>query len=210
MTKAKLLLFILFLGLASSVHAFDKIVTPEEAVVSALKVGAKMPAFELSDSDGKKVSSESLLKKGNLVLVFYRGAWCPFCNVYLKKLQDNLQMIRENGGELVAVSVENPDNSAKIASKNKLNFTVLSDPLLKVAKEFGIVFELAPTTNEQYKGYGIDLVKNNGTAKPELPLSATYIINPQGEIIYAFLDPDYKKRAEPQEIINELKKAAIK
>lgn len=182
----------------------DKIITPEEAAKNALNVGGTMPEFTLTDANGKDVSSNDLLKSGNLVVVFYRGAWCPFCNKYLHDLQKNLLQIKANGGNLVAISVENPDTSLSVSKKNNLEFTVLSDPKLSLARKFGIVYELPKETNEKYIGYGIDLVKANGTEKPELPLSATYIVNQEGKIIYAYLEPDYKKRAAPAEIIKVL------
>lgn len=181
-----------------------KIVTPEDAAKSALNVGAEMPEFTLNDAAGKAVSSKDLLKQGNLVIVFYRGAWCPFCNKYLHTLQGNLSQIKVAGGNLIAISVENADTSMLIAKKQELQFTVLSDPKLNLARKFGIVYELPKETNEKYIGYGIDLVKANGTEKPELPLSATYIVSSEGKILYAYLEPDYKKRAEPAEIIKVL------
>jgi len=181
-----------------------KAVTPDDAAKTALNVGAKMPSFTLSDANGKSVNSDDLLKKGNLVVVFYRGAWCPFCNVYLKKLQENLSNIKAQGANIVAISVENPDKSLSVAQKNKVEFTVLSDPNLDTARKFGIVYQLDSATDEKYKTYGLDLVKMNGTTKPELPLSSTYIVNSNSEIVYAFHDVDYKKRAEPSVIIETL------
>ena len=183
-----------------------KSVTAEDVAKTALNVGAKMPSFTLSDVNGKSVSSSDLLKQGNLVVVFYRGAWCPYCNLYLKKLQENVSQIKAQGANIVAISVENPDTSLSVANKNKVSFEVLSDPKLDTARKFGIVYQLPAETNEKYKGYGIDLVKQNGTETPDLPLSATYIVNQKGEITYAFLEPDYKKRAEPSDIIETLSK----
>lgn len=203
----------LFLGVALLLQAFaqtemkdktDKVVSPQDAAKKALNVGDNMPEFTLLDSAGKPVSSNELLKKGNLVIVFYRGAWCPYCNKYLHKLQDNLSEITAKGGVLVAISVENPDTSMLVSKKNELVFPVLSDPKLETARKFGIVYELPKETNEKYIGYGIDLVKNNGTAKPELPLSATYIVDSKGKIVYAWLEPDYSKRAEPADILKIL------
>jgi peroxiredoxin len=181
-------------------------VSAEDAAKKALNVGAKMPSFTLNDSLGKSVNSADLLKQGHLVVVFYRGAWCPFCNAYLHKLQKNLSQIKDNGGNLVAISVENADRSMAVAKKNELNFTVLSDPNLNVARSFGIVYQLSDETNEKYKGYGIDLVKYNKTEKPELPISATYVVSKKGEIAYAFVEPDYQKRAEPEAILQALAK----
>ena len=184
----------------------SKMVTAEEAQKNALNVGAKMPSFTLLNEKNEQVKSEDLLKEGNLVIVFYRGAWCPYCNLYLKSLQKNLDKITESGGKLVAVSVENPDTSLTVSQKNELKFTVLSDRKLEVARKFGIVFQLPQETNDKYKGYGIDLVKQNETETPDLPLSATYIVKQNGEIVYAFLEPDYTKRAEPSVIIENLTK----
>ncbi len=179
--------------------------TAESAAQNALKVGALAPSFSLADANSKTVASSDLFAQGNVVLVFYRGAWCPFCNTYLRKLQQNLGAIMENGGALVAVSAENPDNSLDVATKNKLDYTVLSDPNLDLARKFGLVYQLPDDTNKKYIEYGIDLAKRNSMEKAELPISATYVIGKDGKIAYAFLDPDYKKRAEPDKIIDTLK-----
>lgn len=183
-----------------------KSVSDTDAVKSALKAGAKMPSFKLKDATGKTVGSDDLLKQGNLVVVFYRGSWCPFCNLYLRNLQKNLAQIKEAGGNLVAVSVENPDNSLGVAKKNELNFTVLSDPNLSVARKFGIVYQMPKETDELYKSRGLNVAEHNRMEKAELPLSATYVVNRKGEIVYAFLESDYKKRAAPQTIIETLLK----
>ena len=184
----------------------EKFVSAEDAAKSALNVGATMPAFSLKDSNGKTVESRDLLKQGNLVVVFYRGAWCPFCNLYLRNLQKNMPQIKAAGGNLVAVSVENPDNSLSVAKKNELDFTVLSDPNLTVARSFGIVYQMPKETDELYKSKGLDVAKHNEMERAELPLSATYVVNQKGEIVYAFLEPDYKKRAAPETIIETLQK----
>ncbi len=183
-----------------------KAVSAEDAAKTALNVGAKMPSFSLKDANGKTVGSRDLLKQGSLVVVFYRGSWCPFCNLYLRNLQKNLAQIKAAGGNLIAVSVENPDNSLSVAKKNSLDFTVLSDPNLTVARSFGIVYQMPKETDELYKSHGLDVAKHNAMEKAELPLSATYVVNRKGEIAYAFLEPDYKKRAEPQTIIETLQK----
>jgi peroxiredoxin len=117
-----------------------------------------------------------------------------------------MPQIKAAGGNLVAVSVENPDNSLKVSRKNELDFTVLSDPNLTTARKFGIVYQTPKETDELYKTRGLDVAKHNQMEKAELPLSATYIINRKGEIVYAFLEPDYKKRAAPETIIETLLK----
>ncbi len=190
----------------SGAVAAAKSVSAAEAAKNALNVGAKMPSFKLNDASGKTVGSDTLLKQGNLVVVFYRGSWCPFCNLYLRNLQKSLAQIKEAGGNLVAVSIENPDNSLSVAKKNALDFTVLSDPNLTVARKFGIVYELPKETDELYKSHGLDVAKHNAMERAELPLSATYVVNRKGEIVYAFLEPDYKKRAAPEAILEALTK----
>jgi peroxiredoxin len=187
--------------------AAQKMVSADDAAKKALNIGAKMPAFSLKDANGKTVESRNLLKQGNLVVVFYRGSWCPFCNLYLRNLQKNMPQIKAAGGNLVAVSVENPDNSLKVSRKNELDFTVLSDPNLTLARKFGIVYQMPKEADELYKSkYSLDIAKHNEMEKPELPLSATYIVNRKGEIVYAFLEPDYKKRATRETIIETLLK----
>ena len=179
-------------------------VTVDDAAKSALNVGAKMPAFTLNDPLGKAVNSKDLLKQGNLVVVFYRGAWCPFCNKYLNTLQKNLVPIKQAGGHLVAISVENADRSQAIAKKNDLTYTVLSDPNLTVARMFKIVYQMPDDLNAKYKSGGLDVAKYNSMDKPELPISATYVVNKKGKITYAHIEPDYKKRPTPEEIIAAL------
>lgn len=197
----------LFVSVRSQEKAVGaKMISPADAAKNALNVGAKMPAFSLKDANGKIVESRDLLKQGNLVVVFYRGSWCPFCNLYLRNLQKSLPQIKAAGGNLIAVSVENPDNSLVIAKKDELDYTVLSDPNLSVAGKFGIVYQLPAETDELYKSHGLDVAKHNEMDKAELPLSATYVINRKGKIVYAFLEPDYKKRAAPETIIETLGK----
>jgi len=185
----------------------DDFVSVGDAAKNALKAGDQMPTFNLPNSKNEMVSSDGLLRKSNLVVVFYRGDWCPYCNLYLQRLQRRNKDLKANGGALVAISIENPDDSLTLSQKHKLDFTVLSDKNLDLARKFRIVYQLPPQTDKKYKEKGIvDLVRENGTAKPELPLSATYIVNQEGFITFAFLEPDYKKRLEPEAIIKELKK----
>ena len=209
-TRIALVLFAVALCMAAAArHASaqaSRIVTVDDAAKNALNVGAKAPEFSLKDSTGKLVSSKEMLKQGPMVLTFYRGSWCPFCNTYLRKLGQRMPDIKAAGGNLVAISVEDPDASMAVAKKNEVLFPVLSDPALSTARKFGIVYQMAPETDERYKKNGLDVAKHNAMEKPELPLAATYIINKKGVITYAFIETDYKKRAEPDVIIENLKK----
>jgi len=172
---------------------------------SALNVGGEMPDFMLKDAFDKEISSKKLLEEGHLIIVFYRGAWCPFCNLYLRGLQKRLPEFKAQNANLVAISVEPTNKSLAVAQKNKLNFTVLSDPNLDVARTFGIVYEMPKVTNDAILEVGFDIAKYNNMEKAELPLSATYVVSKEGKVAYAFLEPDYKKRADPKDILATLK-----
>jgi peroxiredoxin len=172
------------------------------AMEKVLKVGAKMPKFTMNDAFGKSVSSKSLLKKGSTVFVFYRGAWCPFCNLYLRAIQKKLPEINQLGANLVAVTSEVPDMKFE---KEELNFTVLSDPQNQVSKQFGLVYEVTDEMNAYYKSIGKDLVKEYGTEKPELLMSAVYIVDKKGVVRYMKAEAAYKNWAEPTEILEFLK-----
>jgi peroxiredoxin len=167
----------------------------------ALAVGATMPAFTLPDAHGNSVSSEKLLSQGPLVVIFYRGAWCPFCNLYLSSVQKYLPQIEEQGATLVAISGERPDRSLSVEQTNALSFPVLSDPELVAARQFGIAYELPKVVDDAITGLGFDMRAYYGTEKAELPLSATYVIDSDGKVAYAFVTVDYKRRAEPDEFL---------
>ena len=175
---------------------------------SALNVGGKSPSFTLGDAAGKKVSSAEILARGPMVVVFYRGAWCPYCNIYLHRWQDYLPQLGARKATLVAISGEPPDRTAAVARKTEATFTVLSDPGYAVSRQFGIVYEVPTGVTEAMKGRGLDLKGYYGTGKAELPLSATYVVAQDGTIAYAFLDADYRKRAEPADVLAALDRLA--
>lgn len=171
---------------------------------SAKNVGDIAPDFTLQNALGEKVSLKDELAKGPTVLVWYRGGWCPYCNLTLHALQEELPNFKAQGANLIALTPELPDQSISTTEKNELEFQVLSDIGNKVAKEYGVVFKLTDEVASIYNKK-FDLNKHNGDESNELPLAATYIINSDGEIVYAFLDADYRKRAEPSEITQFLK-----
>ena len=170
----------------------------------ALKKGDKLPAFKLSDATGKEVSSADLLAKGGIVLSFYRGGWCPYCNLELKALQNALSEINAKGYELVAITPETPDNSLSTQEKNELKFSVLSDIDNKYAKEAGLVFQMQEDLRAIYHEFGLDIPKYNGNQDYELPMPATYVVNAEGEIIYSFVAEDYSERADPVDVLKAL------
>lgn len=171
---------------------------------SAKNVGDKAPLFTLNNALGKSVSLSEYLKEGPVILVWYRGGWCPYCNINLQYLQQELPNFKAQGASLLALTPELPDRSISTSEKHDLKFEVLSDVGNIVAKNYGIVFKLTDDVARIYnQKFGLN--DYNGDTSNELPLAATYIINTDGEIVYAFLDADYRNRAEPAEITAFLK-----
>lgn len=177
----------------------------ESGIVSTAKqIGDKAPDFSLNNAVGNPVSLSEYLKKGDVVLTWYRGGWCPYCNLTLHALQQELPKFKANGANLIALTPELPDESISTSEKHELEFEVLSDIGNQVAREYGIVFQLTDEVAEIYnRSFGLN--EYNGDESNELPLAATYIINQEGIIVYAFLDADYRNRAEPSELTEFLK-----
>jgi len=171
---------------------------------NSLKVGEKVPDFNLPNPTGESVSLKKLLDKGPVVLNFYRGGWCPYCNLELNAYKKRLPDISKLGASLIAISPQTPDNSLSTAEKNELKFQVLSDVGNKVADKFGLVFKLPTELHEIYNNFGITLPKFNGDESWELPMPGTYVIDKDGTVQYAFASADYTKRAEPDEVISKL------
>ncbi|WP_272024014.1 peroxiredoxin-like family protein [Olleya namhaensis] len=172
---------------------------------TALNVGDKALDFSLKNQLNQTVSLYDQLKDGPVVLTWYRGGWCPYCNITLHYLQDKLPEIKTAGATLLALTPELPDNSLNTSEKNNLEFSVLSDVGNVIGKNYGVVFELTPEVATIYNN-GFGLNEKNGDASNQLPLAATYVIDTNGIIQYAFLDADYTKRAEVSEIVTALKK----
>lgn len=176
------------------------------AALRAIKNGDRAPGFDLPNAHGETVSSRELLARGPVVLSFYRGDWCPYCNLELRALQERVAEIEALGARLVAVSPQTPDATIDTVTRNKLTFEVLSDTGNTVAKSFGLDFELAEELRPIYKNWGADLEKLNGDPPFSLPMAATYVIGSDGTIIESFVDTDYTERMEPQAIIDALKR----
>ena len=170
---------------------------------SALKAGERAPAFELRDGDGMLWRSQDLLRNGPLVIVFYRGRWCAYCNTQLAALQCFHSQIAQAGASLVAISPQTEKHSYMTRDMHKLRFPVLSDPGNKLAKEFGLVWRLSPDLQQMYEAIMTRLPGYNGDQSWEVPLAATYIVQPDGRISYARVDVDWRKRPDPEEILEQ-------
>lgn len=172
----------------------------------AIKIGKKAPLFELPNAQGESVELANLLKKGPVVITFYRGSWCPYCNLQLRALQDRLGDIHALGAQLIAISPEVPDGSLTESEISKMDFTVLSDQDAQVASQYGVAWEVPEFLMEHMRvDRGLDLKKiNNGNASV-LPIPATFILGTDGTVKWNYVNADYRRRSEPEEIVEALK-----
>jgi peroxiredoxin len=167
----------------------------------ALKAGDLAPSFELPDGDGMLWRSEDMLRGGPLVIVFYRGRWCAYCNAQLSALQEIHQQIAAAGASLVAISPQTQKHSYMTRDMHKLRFPVLSDQGNQVARQFGLVYRLSPEMQAMYESIMTKLPGYNGDQSWELPLAATYVVQPDGKISWAGVDADWRHRPEPKELL---------
>jgi len=168
----------------------------------ALKAGDVAPDFALPDVDGKTISLAELLKSGPLVLSFYRGVWCPYCNLDLQALQKALPQIEGLGARLIAVSPQTAANTRRSVRENNISFQILSDQGNEVAAQFGLRFTLPDYLQDLYKNtFKNDLAVNNGEPSWTLPMPARYVIGQNGVIAYAEVNPDYTQRPDPSELL---------
>ena len=192
----KITLFLSFLISVFSVTA--------QADLKGLNINDNAPDFTAVDQNGKEFNLKSQLKKGAVVLVFYRGQWCPYCNKQLKQLEDSLSMILAKGASVVAITPEKPENVAKTITKTKATYPVLFDDGLKIMKSYDVLFKVDDITIERYKKFGIDFAEANGTINgANLPVPAVYIVK-NGKVIFRYFDIDYKMRAYVVDILKYL------
>lgn len=176
----------------------------------ALRVNDSAPDFSLPDAFGHEISLSRLLREGPIAISFYRGEWCPFCNLELRALQQALPEINKLGANLIAISPEKPDNGIVLTEKNKLTFPVLSDFRNAVARRFGIVFRVGDEVRDLSKNvFRNDLALRNGEDSYELPVPATFVIDGRGIVRFAHVNVDYMTgRVEPEEVVAALQAIA--
>lgn len=167
-----------------------------------LTVGQRAPDATVYTQDGKPVSLASLYKDGPVVVTFYRGGWCPFCQRALEGWQAKLDELHAAGGTLVALTPESPDHATDTITDHHLAFAVYSDSKMDAAKAYRVFFEVDPDTQAKYKTHGIDLATWNANQRWTLPAPGTFVVDRKGVIRYAFADWDYTKRADPDEVIS--------
>lgn len=184
-------------------EAFEELLSSDIAK-DALKTDDQAIDFTLPNASGQQVSLSEYLKKGPVVLNFYRGGWCPYCSLEFKALHDILPRIKALGATLIGISPETPDTTLSTAEKHQLQFEVLSDVGNQISAQYGLIMSVSEKMRPHYLNWGFDLPALNGNESYELPLPATYIINSDGRIAAHFVNKDYTQRMEPEDIIAAL------
>ena len=179
--------------------------TKDSNIPHGLKVGDKAPDFTGYDQTGKQLQLKKLLEQRPVILLFYRGNWCPICNRYLKNYQDSLKVLTDQGFDVIAItpeSIENVENTVKI---NSLTFTVIYDCQEKIMKDYDLMFNVTKAYQDKIQSsFSVDIAKYNGRESAHLPVPATYIINREGIIVAVQFDPDYKNRATVKWMLKNL------
>jgi peroxiredoxin len=175
------------------------------ALASAVGIDEAAPDFALPNAAGKSIVLKELLRSGPVILTFYRGGWCPYCNIQLRAYQSVLPQISASGARLVAISPQLPDNSLDTANKNALTFDVLSDVRNEVARSYGLVYSLPEEIRAALRSNNKALPSINGDQSWELPVPATYVIARDQHVALAYIEVDYRKRLEPEALLTCLK-----
>lgn len=172
---------------------------------TGLKKGDDAPAFSTVDNSGKSIDLKTLLKAHkSVVLFFYRGEWCPYCNKHIQQLQDSLQQLSAKGAYVIAVTPETKENINKTIQKTHASFSIVQDKGYSIMKDYKVNYTLDDATVEKYKSFGLDLNKSNGNTDHVLPVPATYVINQSGKIAYVHFNKDYTRRASVNDIMQVL------
>lgn len=183
----------------------DKLIA-SDILSKAITVGQKLPDGRLAAVSGGDVEIDRLINGKPLVISFYRGGWCPYCNLELKALESISNEIETLGANIIAMSPESISHIKETKKKNGVSFEVYSDDGSRFAKALGLVFTLPKSLQDIYLAFDIDVEKHNGESKFELPIPTTLIVKPNREIVYIFADGDYAKRSEPNKILEVLRR----
>ena len=170
-----------------------------------LFINSKAYDFKAVDQNGKEISLNDLRKKGNIVVLFYRGYWCPYCNRELKRFNDSLSLITAKGAQLIAITPEGKEGIDSTVARTGATFSIISDKDMSIAQKYAVSFKVDDRTVGRYKNAGIDLLKVNGQKEASLPIPAVYIINKDGAVTFRFFNEDYKKRISVKEILDNIK-----
>jgi peroxiredoxin len=193
-------------GKAVRLRAIEEVANSGQA--PGLEVGAQIPSFILPDPFGTLVSSDALLARGPLVISFYRGDWCPYCNLELRALEQASPAIAKFGGSIVAISGQRPGAAAGLIEKHALSFPVLSDVDQVAIRAFKLRYDVPAELRAMFEARGSDMSERNADGSWTLPISATYLTDRTGRIVLAHCDADWRVRLDPNEIVLALEKLA--
>ncbi len=172
---------------------------------TGLAKGDQAPVFAATDNAGKSIDLKTLLRSHkSVVLFFYRGEWCPYCNKHIQQLQDSLQMLSAKGAYVIAVTPETSEGINKTVQKTHASFSIVQDKGYQIMKDYKVNYVLDDATVAKYKTYGLDLNKSNGNTDHVLPVPATYVINQSGKIAFVHFNKDYTKRASVNDMLRVL------
>jgi peroxiredoxin len=188
-----------------SVHVADTALRAED--VKPLQSGNRAPETSLRRPAGRSVDMADLYQVGPSVLIFYRGGWCPYCNVHLGQIAKAESELKQMGYQVLAISPDRPEELQKSVDKQHLSYQLLSDSDMALCRAFGLAFRVDDATIKQYHGYGIDLEKSSGQSHHLLPVPAVYIVDTEGVIRFAHWTPDYKTRLQPETLLNAARQA---
>jgi peroxiredoxin len=194
--------------IVATMHRATRDLIASGQATCARHAGDVAPPFTLTDQDGRAVSSATLLAEGSLVVTFYRGVWCPYCNMDLQAIQSALPEIAARGARVVAISPQTAPNSRKSARQNQLDFPILSDTRGEIAAAFGLRFQLPDYLIALYQRLKNDLPTFNADPSWTLPMPARYVIGTDGVIAYAEVNPHYTQRPDPSELLPVLDRLA--
>jgi peroxiredoxin len=169
-----------------------------------LFINSKAADFKAQDQNGNEVNLKDLRKKGPVVVIFYRGYWCPYCNKELKRLNDSLQLITAKGATLIAITPEGKEGIDSTVAKTGATFSIISDEGMKISNSYGVTYKVDDKLVSRYKNFGVDLLKNNNQKEAMLPVPAVYVINRDGAVTFRYFDEDYRKRISVKEILGAL------
>jgi peroxiredoxin len=194
------LFLLLFTDIAAQAQKFR---SAEEA--KGLEVGARAPDFSAIDAKENTFQLAKALQKQPVVIIFYRGYWCPVCNRHLSQLQDSLKQIEKAGARVIAISPEKPEYLEKMAGKTGAGYTLLYDEGYKIADAYDVTFKPDEATLDTYnKALGANLKETHSDTSQRLPIPATYVVDQQGKIIWRQLDPNYKNRSTVKGIVEAI------
>jgi peroxiredoxin len=188
-------------GFAAAADRLDTV----DFAARAPQIGDEAPDFALPDQRGEEVYLSALVRRGPVVLIFYRGLWCPYCNLQLRTFQAHLDQILALGAQLVAVSPQTPDRSLSMADKNDLGFLVLSDAGANVIDRYGLKYEVDAETRALFEAVGNDVGSYNGPGSWVLPAGATIVIGVDGAVRYAHVRGNWTERAQPADVLAVLR-----